>query len=143
MSRRVAGCDLGKASASFVLARIDDDGGLIVEDVQYAPHDGKPLDRFEQWYREKGVAACAALAATGVYAAELGAPVLVLPEDSCQEAALEMDRGIEDARRVGCATARRFPSTSTTTTVRRSTSGGSTASLSGCTATRRAVSEAA
>ncbi|MFI5395743.1 MAG: BadF/BadG/BcrA/BcrD ATPase family protein [Candidatus Binatia bacterium] len=97
MSRRVAGCDLGKASASFVLARIDDDGGMVVEDVQYAPHDGKPLDRFEQWYREKHVAACAALAATGVYAAELGAPVLVLPEDSCQEAALEMDRALEDS----------------------------------------------
>ncbi len=92
MSRRVAGCDLGKASASFVLARIDDGGGMVVEDVRYAAHDGKPLDRFEQWYREKHVATCAALAATGVYAAELGAPVLVLPEDSCQEAALEMDR---------------------------------------------------
>jgi hypothetical protein len=97
MSRRVAGCDLGKASASFVLARVDDGGSLVVEDVQSAPHDGRPLERFEQWYRDKHVAACAALAATGVYAAELGAPVLVLPEDSCQEAALEMDRTLEDS----------------------------------------------
>ena len=97
MSRRVAGCDLGKASASFVVARIDDGGGIVVEDVQYAPHDGKPLDRFERWYREMHVETCVALAATGVYAADLGAPVLVLPEDSCQEAALEMDRALDDS----------------------------------------------
>ncbi|MBI4516642.1 MAG: hypothetical protein HY699_12595 [Deltaproteobacteria bacterium] len=97
MSRRVAGCDLGKASASFVVARIDDGGGLVVENLQCSAHHGKPLDRFEQWYREQQVADCAVLAATGVYAAELGAPVHVLPEDSCQEAALEMDRTLEDS----------------------------------------------
>ena len=97
MSRRVAGCDLGKASASFVLARVADDGSVVVEDVEYALHDGKVLDRFERWYRDKDVAACAALAATGVYAAELGDPVFVLPEDSCQEAALEIEPGLEES----------------------------------------------
>jgi activator of 2-hydroxyglutaryl-CoA dehydratase/predicted nucleotide-binding protein (sugar kinase/HSP70/actin superfamily) len=97
MSKRVAGCDLGKASASFVLARVDDGGNVVVEEVEYALHDGKPLDRFERWYREKNVEACVALAATGVYAAELGEPVFVLPEDSCQEAALEMQPRLEDS----------------------------------------------
>jgi len=97
MSKRVAGCDLGKASASFVLARVDDGGSMVVEDVEYVLHDGKALDRFERWYRDKDVAACAALAATGVYAAELGEPVFVLPEDSCQEAALEMEPGLEES----------------------------------------------
>ena len=97
MSRRVAGCDLGKASASFVLARVDDDGSVVVEDVEYALHDGKVLDRFERWYRDKNVVACAALAATGVYAVELGEPVFVLPEDSCQEAALEIEPSLEES----------------------------------------------
>ncbi|MCJ7797490.1 MAG: hypothetical protein MUQ56_12140, partial [Thermoleophilia bacterium] len=64
-------------------------------DVQYLLHEGKPLDLFRQWYREKNVAGCAALGATGIYADELIGPVLMLPEDSCQEAALEQLPGLE------------------------------------------------
>ncbi len=95
MSRRVAGCDLGKASSSFVIATIQDGGEVLVEDAQYLLHEGRPLDLFRKWYREKDVAGCAALGATGIYADELTDPVLILPEDSCQEAALELQPGLE------------------------------------------------
>jgi hypothetical protein len=95
MSRRVAGCDLGKASSSFVIASIKDGGEVLIEDAQYLLHEGKPLDLFRRWYREKDVAGCAALGATGIYADELTDPVLILPEDSCQEAALELQAGLE------------------------------------------------
>jgi activator of 2-hydroxyglutaryl-CoA dehydratase/predicted nucleotide-binding protein (sugar kinase/HSP70/actin superfamily) len=93
----IAGCNLGKASASFVLASVRDDGGIVVEDTEYVLHEGRPLDVFQRWYREKDVARCTAVGATGMYADELVDPVLVLPEDSCQEAALELEPGLEDA----------------------------------------------
>jgi len=95
--KTIAGCDLGKASVSFVIGRVTDGEGLVVEDVEYVQHDGRPLECFERWYEDKNVAACAALGATGVYADELAAPVLVLPEDSCQEAALEMQPGLGES----------------------------------------------
>ncbi len=88
MERRVAACDLGKVSASFVIARSDGDGSLEVEHSSSIPHEGKPLELFARWYREQRVADCAALAATGVYADPLTAPVRVLPEQACLEAAL-------------------------------------------------------
>jgi activator of 2-hydroxyglutaryl-CoA dehydratase len=91
MSSRVAGCDLGKASASFVVATVADDGEIVIEDSRYDLHEARPFDAFRRWYRELRVAECVALGATGVYADDLVAPVLVLPEDSCQEAALEDD----------------------------------------------------
>ncbi len=96
MSKRVAGCDLGKASASFVVASLGDDGQVTVDDVKYELHDGKPLELFRKWYVEQDIAGCAALGATGIYADELTDPVLILPEDSCQEAALELDADLED-----------------------------------------------
>jgi activator of 2-hydroxyglutaryl-CoA dehydratase/predicted nucleotide-binding protein (sugar kinase/HSP70/actin superfamily) len=95
--RRIAGCDLGKASSSFVIAQLRDGGELVIEDIQYRLHDGKPFDLFRDWYREKRVAACDALGATGIYADELSDPVLILPEDSCQEAALEMGQEFESS----------------------------------------------
>ncbi|MDH3213996.1 MAG: acyl-CoA dehydratase activase-related protein, partial [Myxococcales bacterium] len=95
MTRRVAGCDLGKASVSFVLARAGDDGAIVVEDTRYELHEGNPLELFRQWYLEHDVASCAALGATGIYADELTPPVLIVPEDSCQEAALERESDIE------------------------------------------------
>lgn len=94
---RIAGCDLGKASARFVVAQIGADGALAIEDTRCEPHDGDPVGLFSAWYREQGIASCAVLAATGVHADELRDPVLVLPEDSCQEAALELSPGLEDA----------------------------------------------
>jgi hypothetical protein len=97
MSRRIAGCDLGKASSSFAIASVGDGGEVVIEDVQYLLHEGKPLELFREWYREKDVASCAALGATGIYADELTDPVLTLPEDSCQEAALELQSGLEDS----------------------------------------------
>ena len=97
MSSRIAGCDLGKASASFVIARVGDHGQFVVEDVEYILHEGKPLALFQQWYREKDVATCAALGATGIYADDLADPVLILPEDSCQEQALETQLDLDDA----------------------------------------------
>jgi len=42
------------------------------------------------------VAECAALGATGLYAGELVSPVLVFPEDACQEAALDADAAAAD-----------------------------------------------
>ncbi|MGK5090926.1 BadF/BadG/BcrA/BcrD ATPase family protein [Deltaproteobacteria bacterium TL4] len=96
MTKRIAGCDLGKASASFVIANVNEDGSLEFEDIEYRLHEGKPFDVFQQWYLEKGIAHCDALGATGVYADELKAPALILPEDSCQEAALELDQDLED-----------------------------------------------
>ena len=95
MTRRIAACDLGKASVGFVIAEMTAAGALTIEDVQYHLHDGKPFELFAQWYREQDVAACAALGATGIYADELIDPTIVLPEDSCQEAALELQPGLE------------------------------------------------
>ena len=88
MSARIAACDLGKVSASFVIGRLGDDGLLELEHSSSVPHQGAPFDLFVAWYREQGVADCAALAATGLYADQLAAPVVVLPEQACQEAAL-------------------------------------------------------
>lgn len=97
MIRRVAACDLGKASASFVTASVGEGGVIAVEDAQYHLHEGNPFELFAQWYRDKDVAACAALGATGIYADELAEPVFILPEDSCQEAALEQQPELEDS----------------------------------------------
>ncbi len=97
MSTRIAGCDLGKASASFVLARISDDGKLVIEDSRYVLHDGSPLDVFSKWYNDNDVASCSALGATGIYADELTDVAVIVPEDSCQEVALELQAGLEDS----------------------------------------------
>ena len=97
MTQRIAACDLGKASASFVIGRVTASGELQIEDVQYHLHDGQPFDYFRRWYVESDVAGCAALAATGIYADELTDPVVILPEDSCQEAALELQATLEDS----------------------------------------------
>ncbi|MCP4225980.1 MAG: hypothetical protein GY773_21805, partial [Actinomycetia bacterium] len=94
---RIAGCDLGKVSVGFVTATVNDDGTLEVDSATHRLHDGDPLGLFLQWYRDNDIESYAALAATGVHADELSAPVLVLPEDSCQEAALETIVGLEDA----------------------------------------------
>ncbi len=92
MTPRIAACDLGKASASFVIARIEPGGQLVIEERESVAHEGKPLERFEAWYRAQAVAdKCAALGATGMHADQLGGPTHRAPEDACQEAALECD----------------------------------------------------
>lgn len=86
---KIAGCDLGKASASFVIAKVASDGTFDVESTAHISHDGNPFEVFKKWYRENNVVECSALGATGLYAGELVEPALVFPEDACQEAALE------------------------------------------------------
>ncbi|RMF19936.1 MAG: hypothetical protein D6760_12545, partial [Deltaproteobacteria bacterium] len=88
---RIAGCDLGKASASFVIAETTAEGTLRVVHHDYVLHEGKPMEALRRWYREQRVFECALLGATGAYADELVSPVSVFPEDSCQEAALDLD----------------------------------------------------
>ncbi len=88
---RVAACDLGKVSASFVIGVVRGDGGVEIESAHNLPHEGRPLEAFATWYRDQDVAGCAGLAATGVFADQLAAPVQVLPEQACLEAALERD----------------------------------------------------
>ncbi len=94
---RIAACDLGKASVRFVTAVVDEQGALEVESTLHEAHDGDPYGLFRKWYLDNNIASCAALAATGVYADELSDPVMVLPEDSCQEAALEITPDLDDA----------------------------------------------
>ncbi|MDP6812575.1 MAG: BadF/BadG/BcrA/BcrD ATPase family protein [Alphaproteobacteria bacterium] len=93
---RIAGCDLGKASVGFVVGTVGDDGTVEVEGAGYQLHEGDALGLFQQWYRDNDIASCAALAATGVYADELREPAVILPEDSCQEAALELSPELAD-----------------------------------------------
>jgi activator of 2-hydroxyglutaryl-CoA dehydratase/predicted nucleotide-binding protein (sugar kinase/HSP70/actin superfamily) len=86
---RVAGCDLGKASASFAIGEVDAQGVLQLHSSDTVMHGGKPLEVFSEWYRREGVASCVALGVTGVHADRVGAPAVTgLPEDACLQAAL-------------------------------------------------------
>ena len=49
MTNRIAGCDLGKASVSFVLGTVGEAGEVVVEDSQYSLHEGNPLELFLRW----------------------------------------------------------------------------------------------
>ena len=92
----VAGCDLGKSSAKFVLLNVCKDGSLVVKDYRCIVHNGRPLDAFRDWYNEKNIASCAALAATGLHSDELVAPVISeLPEDACIAAALRLQPDLQ------------------------------------------------
>jgi len=88
---RVAGWNLGKASVALVIGTLGPEGGLCVEKTRGAAHRGDPMALFRAWYAEEDVGTCAAIAATGAYAGALKPPVIVLPEDGCQQAALERD----------------------------------------------------
>lgn len=66
MTLKIAGCDLGKASAGFVVVRVDDHGAILVESATRLAHEGDPFGLFKEWYRKNGIAGCAALAATGL-----------------------------------------------------------------------------
>ncbi|MBU0996029.1 MAG: hypothetical protein KJ737_26335 [Proteobacteria bacterium] len=89
--KRFAGCDLGKASASFVILGIDERGNSTVESTDYEIHEGKPFDVFFNWYKRKRVWECQGLGATGVYVEDFISPALVFPGEGCQEAVLEND----------------------------------------------------
>ncbi len=95
MSRRIAACDLGKASARFVTATADE-AGLHIDDVDIVAHDGNPLAAFQSWYERRRISECAGLGATGLFSADLLDPVARFPEDSCQEAELAAGPGYPD-----------------------------------------------
>ena len=100
-SVHVAGCDLGKATASFSIARLDPSGVLTVIDTATVTHDGAPLETFEQWYKEQGAHRFAAIGATGLHGRELSEPIMAgLPEDACVEAAVPAE-GAFNIVRVG------------------------------------------
>jgi len=94
---RVAACDLGKASAGFAIVTVGPHGQVEIESIEHRPHQGRPFAEFERWYRHHDVHQVSVLAATGIYADELDAPVVVVPEDACQEAALELESDLPDA----------------------------------------------
>ena len=79
MSIRVAGCDLGKATACFAIASINDQGQVSIDQVERHDHEGAPFEFFQRWYKENNIHTCAQLGATGVYADELTGSVLILP----------------------------------------------------------------
>lgn len=91
MKHRIAGCDLGKASAGFSIAEVDENGKVEIVESEYIIHDGNPFKVFQKWYTEKNISSCSALGATGHYAEELVAPVMVFPEEACREAILDAD----------------------------------------------------
>ena len=88
VSMRLAGVDLGKVTCRLVIAERMDDGAVRVTHSEHREHEGAPLDVFTAWYREHDLGLCVALAATGLYANQLRAPVIVLPEDACLEASI-------------------------------------------------------
>ena len=99
---RVAGCDLGKAAAKFVVLRLPEApsgaavGELEIESTETVLHEGRPLDAFREWYRSADVAACDGLGATGLHADKLADPVVSgLPEDACLHAALDAIPDVE------------------------------------------------
>ncbi len=73
--RRVAGCDLGKATAKFVVGTVRDDGDLKIDQTWVIPHEGQPFAVFGNWYREQKIAQCSVLGATGFYSGDLSFPV--------------------------------------------------------------------
>jgi len=86
---RVAGCDIGKASATFVVATFGADGVAVVETAESIPHEGQVAAVFCDWYERNRIHECAALGATGLHADKLTAPVTSgLPEDACLAASL-------------------------------------------------------
>ena len=89
---RVAGCDLGKATAKFVVGAVDEQGELTIVSTRQVPHEGRPADSFCDWYVTEQIHRCAVLGATGVHADEIKAPAICgLPSAACLEAALQRD----------------------------------------------------
>ncbi|MBF0397531.1 MAG: hypothetical protein HQK78_12205 [Desulfobacterales bacterium] len=108
MNYKIAGCDLGKASVSFAISYLRQDGTFEFEDIENKSHEGKPFEVFEEWYLKNNISSCASLVATGIYAEEFTNPIIVVPEDSCQEAVLEMDDNFPDTLNLVCVGARGY-----------------------------------
>ena len=89
MTDRVAGCDLGKATARFVVAECGEGGALSIVDRRIVRHDGDPLPGLRQWYTDQRISECAALGVTGVHAALVAEPAARFPEDACQQVAID------------------------------------------------------
>ena len=49
-THRIAGCDLGKAAAKFVVGRVCADGRLEIDKTELVEHDGRAMDAFREWY---------------------------------------------------------------------------------------------
>ncbi|MBF0451613.1 MAG: hypothetical protein HQK75_12980 [Candidatus Magnetomorum sp.] len=96
MTTRIAACDIGKSSICFATAVVQPDDRLVWETIDYQSHEGNPFDMFKAWYIQEKIFRCKMLCATGIYADQLGAPVMIFPEDICQEAALENTPGLPD-----------------------------------------------
>lgn len=96
MNHRIASCDLGKASLGLAIASVSETGEFRVEQMESIPHEGRVLDMFKDWYRQNNIASCSILTATGLYAEQLADPTIVLPEDICQEVALESSPDFPD-----------------------------------------------
>ena len=96
MKTRIAACDIGKSSICFATAVVQQDDSLLWEKIDYQHHDGNPFDMFRKWYTQETISNCDILCATGIYADQLGSPVVILPEDICQEAALENTPDLPD-----------------------------------------------
>ncbi len=93
---RVAGCDLGKATAKFAVGRLVDGGRIAIDETDTVHHGGNPLDAFCDWYRRMEVASCAALGATGIDSGALVAPAISgLPAEACLEAGLRLLPGLD------------------------------------------------
>jgi activator of 2-hydroxyglutaryl-CoA dehydratase/predicted nucleotide-binding protein (sugar kinase/HSP70/actin superfamily) len=87
---RVAGCDLGKATAKLVVAEAAANGAVGIVEARVVTHDGRPFDALSTWVAELRADGCAALGVTGLHAQEVGPPALGgLPEDACLEAGLQ------------------------------------------------------
>ncbi len=96
MQYRIGACDLGKATASFAVATMTENGRITLDDVRTIEHNGRVLDVFKTWYKEHKIATCHSLAATGLYAERLQNPAIILPEDTCQEVQLEAQASLPD-----------------------------------------------
>ena len=85
---KVAGCDLGKATIKFSILEIIN-GTIKILEQERINHEGNALDVFQKWYIEKEIYKASALGATGIFSSELKKPIVMIPEDAAQEAAIE------------------------------------------------------
>ena len=89
---RVAGCDLGKATACFATGTLRRDGSVVDVSSEVVEHEGRPAEAFAAWYRDLGGQRLVALGCTGLHGTGLLPPALAgLPEDACIEAAVPAD----------------------------------------------------
>src|SRR5512143_1248124 len=80
IGERVAGCDLGKSTAKFLVGRLRG-GALTIEAAETIVHQGHPFDVFRDWYEREQIGTCVSLGATGAHASGLLPPIVAgLPE---------------------------------------------------------------